>query len=85
MRRDHKPPLIQSLLGSGKPAVSYAVAANTDEGWLAVANGNQHPAKLLAVSRRHSGRHPLGHRDSQLRQGAPDRAEERLHQQPAPD
>jgi hypothetical protein len=26
------------------------VAANTEEGWLAVPNGNQHPAKLLAVS-----------------------------------
>ena len=30
--------------------VNYTVAANTDECWLAVANGNQHPAKLLAVS-----------------------------------
>jgi len=41
---------LQSFLGSGKGTVSYTVAANTDEGWLAVANGNQHPAKLLAVS-----------------------------------
>jgi hypothetical protein len=41
--------VIQSLLGSAKPAVSYAVAVNTDEGWLGVANGNQHAAKLLAV------------------------------------
>ena len=41
---------LQSFLGSGKPAVSYTVAANTDEGWLTVANGNQHPAKLLAVA-----------------------------------
>jgi hypothetical protein len=41
---------LRSFLGSSQPTVSYAVAANTDEGWLAVANGNQHPAKLLAVS-----------------------------------
>jgi hypothetical protein len=41
---------LRSFLGSNKPTVSYTVAANTDEGWLAVANGNQHPAKLLAVS-----------------------------------
>ena len=41
---------LQSFLGSTKPALSYAVAANTDEGWLTVMNGNQHPAKLLAVS-----------------------------------
>jgi hypothetical protein len=41
---------LQSFLGATKPAVSYTVAANTDEGWLAVANGNQHPAKLLAIS-----------------------------------
>jgi hypothetical protein len=42
-------PWQQAMLSSQKPAVSYAVAANTDEGWLVVANGNQHPAKLLAV------------------------------------
>ena len=41
---------LRSFFGSGQPAVSYIVAANTDEGWLTVANGNQHPAKLLAVS-----------------------------------
>lgn len=40
---------LQSFLNSGNAAISYTVAANTDEGWLAVANGNQHPAKLLAV------------------------------------
>jgi hypothetical protein len=40
---------MHSFLGSTKPAGSYTVAANTDEGWLAVANGSQHPAKLLAV------------------------------------
>jgi hypothetical protein len=42
--------LVQSLFSSGTPTVSYVVAANTDEGWLAVANGNQHPAKWLAFS-----------------------------------
>ena len=42
--------LLRSLLGSGKPTVSYTVAANTEEGWLAVANGNQHPARWLALS-----------------------------------
>jgi hypothetical protein len=41
---------LKSFLGSIQPAISYTVAANTDEGWLTVANGNQHPAKLLAVS-----------------------------------
>jgi hypothetical protein len=42
--------LLRALFGSGEPTVSYIVAANTDEGWLAVANGNQHPTRLLAVS-----------------------------------
>ncbi len=42
--------LVQSLLGSGAPTVSYAVAANTEEGWLGVANGNLHPGKWLARS-----------------------------------
>jgi hypothetical protein len=41
---------LQSFLGSGKLGGSYVVAANTDEGWLAVANGNQPPTKLLAIS-----------------------------------
>jgi len=41
---------LQSFIGSTKPAISYTVAANTDEGWRTVANGNQHPAKLLAAS-----------------------------------
>jgi hypothetical protein len=41
---------LHSFLGSSTPTVSYAVAANTDEGWLWVANGNQHPAKLLTVA-----------------------------------
>ena len=42
--------LLQSWLGSGKATASYTVAANTDEGWLTIANGNQHPAKMLAVA-----------------------------------
>lgn len=42
--------ILQSLLGSGKPTFLFAVAANTDEGWRVVANGNQHPAQLLAAS-----------------------------------
>jgi hypothetical protein len=42
--------LLRAFLGSGQPTVWYAVAANTDEGWLAVANGNQHPVKWLALS-----------------------------------
>jgi general secretion pathway protein G len=41
---------LRSLFAGGKPAVCYAVAANTDQGWLATANGNQHPAKLFALS-----------------------------------
>ena len=41
---------LKSFIGSGKPNASYIVAANTAEGWLAVGNGNQHPARLLAVS-----------------------------------
>ena len=47
---DPQAALIRSLLGSGKPTDLYAVAANTDEGWLAVANGNQAPARFLATS-----------------------------------
>jgi hypothetical protein len=39
----------QSLLGSNQPSFSYGVTANTDEGWVAVLNGSQHPGKLLAV------------------------------------
>jgi len=42
--------LLQSLLSADKPRTSYVVAANTKEGWLAVANGNQHPGRLLALS-----------------------------------
>jgi hypothetical protein len=42
--------LLQAFLGSGQPTVWYGVVANTDEGWLAVANGNRHPVKWLALS-----------------------------------
>src|ERR1019366_1936168 len=40
---------LQSLLGSGQATDSYTVAANTDEGWQTVANGNQHPTRMLAI------------------------------------
>jgi competence protein ComGC len=40
---------LQSLLGSGQATDSYTVAANTEEGWLTVANGNQHPTRMLAI------------------------------------
>jgi hypothetical protein len=42
--------LLQFLFGSGKASAAYVVAANTDQGWLAVANGNHHPAALLAMA-----------------------------------
>jgi hypothetical protein len=41
---------LQSFLGSSKPKASYAVAANTDEGWLMVANGNQPATRVLAIA-----------------------------------
>jgi hypothetical protein len=41
---------LQSLLGSGQATDSYTVAANTEEGWLTVANGNQQPTRMLAVA-----------------------------------
>jgi hypothetical protein len=40
---------LQSFLGSGKATDSYTVAANTDQGWLTIANGNQHPTRMLAI------------------------------------
>jgi len=42
-------PWQQALLFEHKPALSYIVAANTDEGWLVTANGNQRADTLLAV------------------------------------
>ncbi len=41
---------LESFFAARTPATCYAVGANTDQGWLVVANGNQHAAKLLAVS-----------------------------------
>ena len=41
---------LQSFLGAGRAGFAYTVAANTDEGWLTVVNGNQHPAKLFLAS-----------------------------------
>jgi Protein of unknown function (DUF3352) len=40
---------IQSMFISTNVPYSYGVGANTEEGWKLVGNGNQHPAKLLAV------------------------------------
>jgi competence protein ComGC len=37
-------------LSSGEAGYAYSAAANTEEGWLTVVNGNQHPAKWLLVS-----------------------------------
>ena len=42
--------LVKSLFGSGAPFTTYAVAANIEEGWMGVANGNQHPAKFLSAA-----------------------------------
>jgi hypothetical protein len=42
--------ILKSFLSSDKSTVLYTVGANTDEGWLTVANGNQHPAKLFLAS-----------------------------------
>ncbi len=36
-----------SLFGSDQAGYVFSVGGNTDEGWLGVSNGNQHPAKLL--------------------------------------
>ena len=41
---------MQSLVGSGPASFAYTVGGHTEEGWLTVANGNQHPAKLFLVS-----------------------------------
>jgi hypothetical protein len=40
-------PWFNSLLRPDKANYSYCVSANTDEGWMSVGNGNQHPAKML--------------------------------------
>jgi hypothetical protein len=41
---------LETLLEKSNHAYLYSVSANTDQGWVAVANGNQHPGTLLAVS-----------------------------------
>jgi hypothetical protein len=38
---------LQSLLQPERMTFSYCVSANTEEGWLTVGNGNQHPAKMI--------------------------------------
>jgi hypothetical protein len=47
---DKQKEFLQSFLTSQKPAYIYNVAAQTEEGWVSVGNGNQHPAKLLLAS-----------------------------------
>jgi len=39
-----------SLFGSERAAFLYSVGANTEEGWLGISNGSQHPSKLFLVS-----------------------------------
>ena len=41
---------LESLLSSNRAAFSYTVGANTGEGWISVANGNQNPGKILGAS-----------------------------------
>ena len=41
---------LEGLLSRQPAAFSYSVSANTDEGWLSVANGNQHPAAIMAAA-----------------------------------
>ncbi len=41
---------LQSMFGTNMAGCSCAVSANTDQGWLAVGNGNQHPAKLMLAA-----------------------------------
>jgi hypothetical protein len=36
-----------SMFRSEHPPYVFSVGANTDEGWLGVSNGNQHPSKLF--------------------------------------
>jgi hypothetical protein len=42
--------LMQSFMQPDKAAYMYAVGANTDEGWMTVANGNQGSGNVLAAS-----------------------------------
>jgi hypothetical protein len=41
---------MKSLVQPDKAAFSYGVGANTDEGWITVANGNQGSGNVLAAS-----------------------------------
>jgi hypothetical protein len=41
---------LHSLLSPDQAAFAYNVSANTDEGWVSIGNGNQHPGKLLLVA-----------------------------------
>src|SRR5205085_3243147 len=42
--------LIQSFMDPNKAGFTFAVGANSDEGWITVANGNQGSANMLAAS-----------------------------------
>jgi hypothetical protein len=42
--------LLQAFANPGHAAFGYSVAANTDEGWLTVVNGNQHAGKIILAS-----------------------------------
>ena len=41
---------LQSFLGTNAAGCGFSVSANTDEGWLCIGNGNQHPAKVLLAA-----------------------------------
>ncbi len=41
--------LMKKMMNLSPQAFAYAVSANTDEGWVVTANGNQNPGKLLLL------------------------------------
>jgi hypothetical protein len=41
---------LNSMLTNQCPAFCYSVSANTDEGWVVVGNGSQHPAKVFLAA-----------------------------------
>jgi hypothetical protein len=41
---------IQSMLGTNAAGCGFYVSGNTDQGWLAIGNGNRHPAKVLLTA-----------------------------------
>jgi hypothetical protein len=41
---------LNSMLTNQSPAFCYSVSANTDEGWVVVGNGSQHPAKVFLAA-----------------------------------